>query len=262
LKFIIPQGTTNLYIAKGYPSDKLRENIPFDDLTLTSDKDILSYNGGTNPDVATLTAQLTSGGEPVAVEGETVTFEVRKQSDDSLVETLTDVTDVNGVATVGYTSKGEGDLYIKAECMFVSKRYEICDAIKYSPSDLNEDTILNLTLPNKYEISWNTVRTGNGGCFIRIGNENNNALAIGTVSTTGTSGLWEMLNGNWTQQKNNGTVSNGNHQYTITVDGTTVSFTLDSTTTSLTSTNVNLNNLLGYYVGTANAMKNFKVKPL
>ena len=117
-------------------------------------------------------------------------------------------------------------------------------------------------MPNKYEISWNTVRTGNGGCFIRIGNENNNALAMGTVSTTGTSGLWEMLNGSWTQQKDNGTVSNGNHQYTITVDGTSVSFTLDSTTTSLTSTSVNLNNLLGYYVGTTNAMKNFKVKPL
>ena len=103
----------------------------FDEIVLSSDKDILSYNGGTNPDVAVLTAQLTNAEEPVAVSGETVTFEVHKQSDDSLIETLTGETDSSGKATVSYTSKGAGDLYIKSKCGLVSKRYTIEDIYFY-----------------------------------------------------------------------------------------------------------------------------------
>ena len=160
-KYYIPAQTKSLYIAKGYPASKLFEPISYDGITLTSDRDILSYNGGTNPDVATLTAQLTSGGEPVAVEGETVTFEVRKQSDDSLVETLSDVTDSSGKATVGYTSKGAGDLYIKAECMFVSKTYGIIDAWKYIPNPTNQ-TNLDWSIPSKAKISFNMKHIDNG----------------------------------------------------------------------------------------------------
>lgn len=93
----------------------------FDGITLSSDKDIISYNGGTNPEHAVLTAQLMNGSSTALVSGETVTFEVRKSSDDSLVETLTDVTDASGIATVSYTSKGAGDLYIKSKCGLVSK---------------------------------------------------------------------------------------------------------------------------------------------
>jgi len=129
--FLIPEGTTALYEAKGYPSALLVEQIPFDGIDLESDKDIISYNGGTNPESATLTAQLTNGGSPVSVSGETVSFEVRKASDDSLVETLTADTDSSGIATVSYLGKGVGNLNIKAKCNLLIQTYEVQDCRYY-----------------------------------------------------------------------------------------------------------------------------------
>ncbi len=73
----------------------------FDDITLTSDKSILSYNGGTNPDSATLTAQLTLNGANASVSGETVLFSAQKQgktftaSNFSDIENIFTITDVN-----------------------------------------------------------------------------------------------------------------------------------------------------------------------
>lgn len=110
-KFIIPEGTTSLYTAKNYPSNLLQEDVDYNGIELLSDKDILSAYDGES---ATLTAQLMNGTSPVAVSGESVTFEVRKTSDDSLVETLTGTTDSSGLATVSYLGKGTGDLYIQS----------------------------------------------------------------------------------------------------------------------------------------------------
>ena len=76
-------------------------------ISLVSDKSILSYADG---DSATLTATLLASD----VSGKLVTFEARKQSDDSLVETLTADTDSSGIATVSYLGKHAGDLYIQA----------------------------------------------------------------------------------------------------------------------------------------------------
>ena len=102
----------------------------FDGIVLSSDKDILSY---ADSDVASISAQLTNAGDPVAVSGETVTFEVRKVSDDSLVETLTSgTTNSSGIATTTMSSRGTGDVYIKAECTLVSKRYDIKDTKYYA----------------------------------------------------------------------------------------------------------------------------------
>ena len=123
--FLIPEGTTSLYTAKGYPSNLLREDVDFDGITITSDKDIIVTG-----ETATITAQLTSQGQPASVSGETVTFEVRKQSDDSLIETLSDVTDSAGVATVSYLGQGTGDIYIKADCMLLTQTYSIEDCYR------------------------------------------------------------------------------------------------------------------------------------
>lgn len=129
--FLIPEGTTALYEAKNYPSALLVEQTPFDGIDLESDKDIISYNGGTNPESATLTAQLTNSGSPVSVSGKTVTFEVRKASDDSLVETLTADTDSSGIATVSYLGKGTNSLYIQANSDdIISSTITIDDVLK------------------------------------------------------------------------------------------------------------------------------------
>ena len=101
----------------------------FDGITLTSDKSILSY---ADSEYATLSAQLTNSGSPASVSGETVTFEVRKDSDDSLVETLTGSTNSSGLATVSYYGEGVGDLSIHASARtFVSETYAIEDCLFY-----------------------------------------------------------------------------------------------------------------------------------
>ena len=102
----------------------------FDGIDLSSDKDILSAY---DSESATLTAQLLSGSSPALVAGETVSFEVRKTSDDSLVETLTDITDSSGIATVSYLGEGVGDLYIKAVCGLSSETFSIEDCIDTDP---------------------------------------------------------------------------------------------------------------------------------
>jgi len=103
-------------------------NVPYTDIVLTSDKDTLSFADGDSTNVY---CQLVDGqGSAVSYAGETVTFEVRKTSDDSLVETLTPgTTNSSGVATTTMSSRGTGEVYIKSLCGLVSKTYDVEDCI-------------------------------------------------------------------------------------------------------------------------------------
>ena len=101
----------------------------YDGISLTGDKSILS---AADSEYVTLTAQLMNGQSSAAVSGETVSFKVYKASDDTLIDTLTDDTDSTGLATVSYYGEGAGDIYIKAECTFVSETYSIEDTLYYN----------------------------------------------------------------------------------------------------------------------------------
>jgi hypothetical protein len=93
-------------------------------LTLTSDKDILSY---ADSESATLTATLLEDG--VGVSGATVEFFNGSTS------LGTAQTDSNGVAVKTYTSTGAGDVSLKAEAdngMIVSKTFVIIDGKWYN----------------------------------------------------------------------------------------------------------------------------------
>ena len=130
--FLIPTGTTSLYTTKGYWEPRLRE---INSISLTSNKSILSK---VDNEYATLSAQLTDNGSPVAKKDVNVTFEVRKVSDDSLVETLTGTTNANGVATVSYSGKGTGDLYVQAKINNISSNsVNLEDCIDYQPLTSN-----------------------------------------------------------------------------------------------------------------------------
>ena len=121
---------------------------------VTSSKDILSYRDN---DSATLTAQLLDeNNNPFTVSNLPVTFEVRKESDDSLVETLTAVTDSSGIASVVYSSQGAGDLNIKVDCMSVSKIYGTIRDVNFydagSQSNLSKyDTTYNNNISFTYD---------------------------------------------------------------------------------------------------------------
>jgi len=97
---------------------------------LTSDKDTLSFADG---DSTKVYCQLVDGqGSAVSYAGETVTFEVRKTSDDSLVETLTPgTTNSSGIATTTMSSRGTGDVYIKSSCGLVTETFVVQDCEWY-----------------------------------------------------------------------------------------------------------------------------------
>jgi len=161
-------------------------------LTLTSDKDILSY---ADSESATLTATLLEDG--VGVSGATVEFFNGSTS------LGTAQTDSNGVAVKTYASTGAGDVSLKAEAdngMIVSKTYSISDiyyydsltvdksryttvsgspTLTYSSNGLNVNTSVTqvalvknnfLTLPSDYEAELTityapSTSEGGGICF-------------------------------------------------------------------------------------------------
>ena len=100
----------------------------FDGITVSSDKTILSK---ADNEYATLTAQLTLNDSPVAISGETVTFEIRKKSDDSLVETLSGSTNSSGIASVTYQSQGVGDVNVNVTCRLLTKTFTVHDYYGY-----------------------------------------------------------------------------------------------------------------------------------
>ena len=175
----------------------------FDGMTLTSDKDILSYNGGDNPDIATLTAQLTAGGEPVAVSGELVTFEVRKQSDDSLIETLTGVTDGTGKCSVSYTSKHAGLLYIKSFLGSVEQSINLEDTFYYNPLITTTSVLSIPNFPINFKTSFKIKRasSGSSGAWLEVGQNVDNCILIGNTSSEGSFGIFIRQNGSYTAQK-------------------------------------------------------------
>jgi len=137
-------------------------NVPYTDIVLTSDKDTLSFADGDSTNVY---CQLVDGqGSAVAYAGESVTFEVRKVSDDSLVETLTPgTTNSSGIATTTMNSRGTGDVYIKSSCGLVSKIFALQDCSYYNTAEVTRsstngstiyDNSLSQALPSKCEISF------------------------------------------------------------------------------------------------------------
>lgn len=100
------------------------------EIILSSDKNILSYSDN---DYAIISAQLTKPDGQIS--GESVSFEIHKSSDDSLIETLTSTTNSNGVATINYYANGAGDIYVKAICNNINSNHvNIEDCQKYDPT--------------------------------------------------------------------------------------------------------------------------------
>ena len=118
----------------------------YDGITLTSDKNILSY---ADSDTCTLTAQLTDDGSPSPVEGETVSF----YNGATLLGT--DGTDSNGIATLTYTSAGVGDMTLTAGVdSIISSEIYVEDCIDYQPLTTNA-TASRWTIPSGVTSTYN-----------------------------------------------------------------------------------------------------------
>ena len=169
LKFIIPAGTRQLYIDKGYPSNKLEEEIPFNNIVLSTDKSALSsYHN----DSCTLTAQLMHDSTPINLAGVTVTFSVL----DSLGERHeldTVQTNASGIATMTYsvTNIEYEDMIATAEgfdsniceienCFYaLNQQYDITRNGTTVITKLNNDIITDL--PSSYSIEFDMKSSNN-----------------------------------------------------------------------------------------------------
>ena len=257
--FLIPEGTTSLYTAKGYPSNLLREDVDFDDITITSDKDIIVTG-----ETATITAQLTSQGQPASIGGETVTFEVRKQSDDSLIETLTDVTDSNGEATVSYLGQGTGDIYIKADCMLLTQTYNIEDCIFYVNS-VSSTTNYNVDLPSAFKVSAiiNPVSRSSATASVHIGTDANNKMFIGQTGSNGQMSLLKRYNGSYVQNPFNSISElNADNYIECTYSNGVYSCKFNNETLTDNTGNITPSKLLTIETNSNITIKDIKIKPL
>ena len=227
--FLIPQGTTSLYTAEGYPSNLLVEDVSYTDIVGSTNKPILSYADG---DKATLYAQLVDGqGQSVAISNVEITFKVGSTILGSAF------TDNTGKATLtdGYTSVGAGDVRITVtDGISVTERYDIQDCSYYNTAEVTRsstngstiyDNSLSQALPSKCEISldiWSdNTNTGEHRFFIMpktqyssgttqpqyaiyfdmlrnnqmaFGKrENNSSQSVGFPSVTATSGTYHTV---------------------------------------------------------------------
>lgn len=176
---------------------------PSETLSLTADKDILSYY---DEDSAILTATYDGAG---AVSGKSVVFKIG----DTVLDTVT--TDSNGVATYEYESQGIGDVTITAECMNLQETYELEDCYAYfSQSKIASWTtssnfkISDYTVPTQHhlEIKYNTtpncqIAIGNvsdwlyawslqGDCVMNIKSNNGRAVGVSTSATRNANSVY------------------------------------------------------------------------
>lgn len=145
------EGDEEYYSCTNSVTVTISEPAP-DSITLVAEKPIMS-KGENNKITATV---LDSEGNPCV--GETVSFSVVDGEDLG-----TAVTDSSGEASVYYLGKGVGDLNIKAECMFVSKIYEVIDAKYYNDGSSVNGLTSQTNVSTTSDGEWITITTSTSG---------------------------------------------------------------------------------------------------
>ena len=131
--FTIPYGTTSIYIAVGYPSDRLVERAP-PTLTLTCDKPIIQKT-----ETSTVTATLQQSGSPLT--GKTLNYQVKHGN--TVISSGTKTTNSSGQATISYVGTGVGDVSVEVTYgTLLQETYELEDTIAYS--DCTNNSIENI----------------------------------------------------------------------------------------------------------------------
>ena len=263
-------------------------------INVTSSKDILSY---VDNDSTTLTAQLLDeNNNPFKVKGLPVTFEVRKESDDSLVETLTAVTDSSGIASVVYFSKGEGNLSIKVTSGLLNKIYGTIEdywKININTSDTwhNIQTSGNISVDNgiatgrnkimdygwdnnnNWELSFTFAELNEYGGFIITDTTNTSSYDKNAVKIVRNAGLTIEIYDS-TQRTYNNKFTNSSPEYDYKIvkkdsmllvyyksSNSSEYIVIDTIETNPFATN-SISCGLFTWVSTNGYFKNFKVKPL
>ena len=162
--FTIPQGETNNYISKNYPSTKLHERgtSPYH-ITITGEQLIRSS------ETTTITAQLKNGLNPFA--GETLNYQIKHG--DTIMDSGTDTTDSNGEIEIEYTGASIGLIDITVAYNDIEETYTVYDSIKYDKA-----TILDHT--DSFWASTSTITRNNE--YSSIGSSSGTQLAYTQIS--------------------------------------------------------------------------------
>ena len=113
----IVTSSENIRFCEGY--------VPSESLTLTADKNILSY---VDNDTVTLTATY----DGTTIEGKSVVFKLGSRVLDTVV------TDSEGVAEYEYTSQGAGDVVFTAKCSGLTETITIEDCLYTQISEISQ----------------------------------------------------------------------------------------------------------------------------
>ena len=247
LKFIIPDGTTQLYVAKGYPIDQLIEygDLP-SNLTLTCSQSSLSYVDG---DKAVLTATVLNQ-DDAPIRGHSVLFKIGS----TVLDTVQ--TNSEGQASYEYTSQGVGDVTITAECMDLQETYELEDWWKYDPSVYSSSQALRWALPSgDFEITAHIEIEGNGIAYLFIGTSYSSSIRFGHITNSSQCQL--STNNNNPVSR----VSGNNIDHTLQVTGTTVIYSANGIR-SAASTPSNLSHTLNQVAASGGRISNIRIKSL
>lgn len=197
----LTEGTHNLEIkyetTSYYTASSVSKTIVVKapSLSLATDMSILS---SIDDDYCVLSATL----DDLNKSNKTVTFEVRKQSDDSLVESLTAKTNSSGIATVSYYGKGAGELHIKATCGLLIQTCDIIDTIKYYDSLTSVQTLSVPNLPTNFKCVFqvkpdNITESPSNAGWIEVGSDMNNLTLFGNIGSKGQIGIFVKINGSY-----------------------------------------------------------------
>lgn len=241
---------------------------PFNSLTLTSNKNILSaYDSET----ATLTATYTEDG--VGVSGKTVTF---KKGSSTLA---TETTNSSGVATYDYSANGDGDVTITVECSNLQETYTIEDCLI---TLLPETTIVNDSGTKISSIGLDTIpNIQNTDFILSFEHKGNGTLSIGSKNSWSSSSANYRLTLGYADNKHYYSVrtsstnegygasasTSTNYEYRIEREGSSIRFyqgeTLITTQTATFLTSYNTWSIYSLIWGSATSVfKNIKLKPL
>lgn len=233
----------------------------YDAISLSSDKNILSYADG---DTCILTAQLTKNGSPSLVEGETVSF----YNGATLLGT--DDTDSNGIATLTYTSAGVGDMSIIAsvDSVISSETYSIRDAIKYiSGSITSSQTISVPNLPTnfkcEFKVKGTTDNVSGFAAWVEVGSDSNNLILFGRTTSTSYTGILVKVNGYYEViQRGSGKYQSDDVLYSYTYENGSQAITDGTQTVTANNSQITNRNYVNTYIGTNMYIKELTFLPL
>jgi len=238
--------STNTTSNEQYISLRLENNASFKyknfklysvlgyDLTLSSDKDILSAHDGES---ATVTALLTENSVPIG----SVELEYSVKHDNTVIDSGTVTTDSNGEANIVYTATGVGDVNVEVSySTLLTKIYELEDCWNTQISEISigsGQTVSSIgmdTVHNVQNEDFTLIfdHKGNGNLNIGAKSEynppstGNYRLTLGTYSNKHYCGVRTS-----STDEASGTTADNNTYYTYKIEkqGTTVKFYVDDT---------------------------------